>query len=360
MRLVLIHLGSAPAEYMWANVEHLLALNSRIEIDVITSPGASIPTPTKNKVNLFEYSANEKIEKLLISLELDGAYRQGFWRYSLERLFALAAHHKRFQIESLLHIESDVLLLETFPFKSFEQISKLAWSKLDDKRDVASLLYSPNQDASDWLQNKIMDVLLKESNLNDMQILSFISNNFPANITILPTLPKDNKEIISNKCNISIINKSRTSENTELFAGIFDAAPIGIWLTGSHGVNSFGISRRYDNNLVFKSNSILIPSKMELKYVSGSGLFFTSGEIQIPIHTLHIHSKDIRFFSSLGQKLIAKYVSESKKNRLVRSFSIRVLLDLVKDNYKKRTLIRFLSWLPPFNKYRIFRDFLRK
>jgi hypothetical protein len=144
-----------------------------------------------------------------------------------------------------------------------------------------------------------------------------------------------------------------------LFAGIFDAAPIGIWLTGSHAVNSFGISRRYDDELVLESNSLLIPSKMGLEYTPGLGLFSTSGEKQVPIHTLHIHSKDIRFFKSSGQKLVTKYVSESKKNRLVRSFSFGVLFDLFKDNYKKGTLIRFLLWLPPFNKYRILREILR-
>ncbi len=359
MRLVLVHLGHAPAQYMWANVEHLSKLNPCIEIDVITSPGASIPKSMDSKINRFEYSANDNIEKLLNGLELDGAYRQGFWRYSLERLFAFTEHHKRFENDFLLHIESDVLLLETFPFESFKIIGKLAWSKLDDQRDVASLLFSPNLDTSMWLQRKIIDVLLNESNLNDMQILSCISNRFPTEITVLPTLPKESKEIISDRCKISSINVFRSFENSDLFAGIFDAAPIGIWLTGNHGVNTFGISKRYDNNLVFESNSILIPSKMELEYIPGSGLFMSSGVKKIPIHTLHIHSKDIRIFSPLGHKLISKYVLESKRNQVATSFSVSVLWDLLKDNYKKRTLIRFLLWLPPFNKYRLIRDFLR-
>jgi len=345
---------------MWANIEHLLFANSQIEIDVITSKEASIPTSVRARVNYFEYSANWQIEKLIDGLEIDESYRQGFWRYSLERIFALTQHHKRFPNEGLLHVESDVLVLETFPFEVFSKIKKLAWSKLDDERDVAAILYSPNLDASTWLEYQIIDLLGSASNLNDMRILSLISNEFPDDVCILPTVPKNAKEILLTGSTSSNINKLRASENSKIFGGIFDAAPIGIWLTGSHGVNSFGISKRYDNNLVINSNSMINPSQMNLQYKPGNGLYVISDELKIPIHTLHIHSKDIRFFSSSASKLISKCVSESKKNRIVRNFSIKVLIDLFIDNYRKKSLIRFLSWLPPFNKYRILRDYLRR
>ena len=360
MRIVLIHLGSSHADYMWANIEHLLAINLQIEIDVITSGSASIPAPVRARVKYFEYSANSQVEKLIDGLEIDEAYRQGFWRYSLERLFALTQHHKRFPNEGLLHIESDVLLLETFPFEVFRKINKPAWSKLDDERDVAAILYSPNLESSTWLEHQIIDLLGSASNLNDMRILSLISNQFPDDVCILPTVPKNSKGILLTGSTSSNFNKLRASENSEIFGGIFDAAPIGIWLTGSHGVNSFGVSKRYDNNLVINSNSMINPSQMNLQYKPNHGLFAVSGELQIPIHTLHIHSKDIRFFSSSAQKLISKCVSESKKNRVIRQFSVQVLLELFIDNYRKKSLIRFLSWLPPFNKYRILRDYLRR
>jgi hypothetical protein len=345
---------------MWANIEHLLFANSQIEIDVITSKEASIPTSVRARVNYFEYSANWQIEKLIDGLEIDEAYRQGFWRYSLERIFALTQHHKRFPNEGLLHVESDVLVLETFPFEVFSKIKKRAWSKLDDERDVAAILYSPKLDASTWLEYQIIDLLCSASNLNDMRILSLISNEFPDDVCILPTVPKNAKEILLTGSTSSNINKLRASENSKIFGGIFDAAPIGIWLTGSHGVNSFGVSKRYDNNLVINSNSMINPSQMNLQYKPGYGLFAISGELQIPIHTLHIHSKDIRFFSSSAQKLISKCVSESKKNRVIKQFSAQILLELFIDNYRKKSLIRFLSWLPPFNKYRILRDYLRR
>jgi hypothetical protein len=309
---------------------------------------------------LFEYSADLKVKKVLDDLEIDGSYRQGFWRYSLERLFALSDHHKRFATENLLHIESDVLILETFPFESFKKLNKLAWSNLDDQRDVAALLFSPNLNTSTWLQEKLIDSILLDSRVNDMQALSSISNRFPEQITILPTLIRDNKQIISTNCKISEETIFRASENSGMFLGVFDAAPIGIWLTGSHGVNAFGISKRYDDKLVAESNAMLVPSKMGLKYQSGLGLFITSGGTETPIHTLHIHSKDEAFFSKSGPRLITKCVAISERNKVVRRFSIRVLLDLIIDNYKKGTLIRFLSWLPLINKYRILVDYLRR
>jgi hypothetical protein len=156
---------------MLANLEHILALNSRFKIDVITSADISIPESIKSRVNFFEYSTNPRIESIINNLDIDKAYRQGFWRYSLERLFALTEHHKRFPKEQLLHIESDVLILETFPFEAFTKINKLAWSIIDDELDVAALLFSPTLENSTWLQAKMVELLSSESNINDMQIL---------------------------------------------------------------------------------------------------------------------------------------------------------------------------------------------
>ena len=345
---------------MFANIENLLARNLQYEIDVITSKDIAIPITVKSSVKIYLYSSSPKMENLFNSLELDGSYRQGFWRYSLERLIALTEHHKLFPHDHLLHIESDILLLESFPFKSFEQIDNLAWSILDDDRDVAALLFSPNFESSAWLQEKIIEFLNSKSAVNDMQILSRVSNEFPSKVTILPTLPKSNVEIFLTSSNVSDFNKKRATENFDVFAGIFDAAPIGIWLTGSHGVNSFGISRRFDDELVANSNSMINPSGMVLKYSEGFGLYSTSSQTPIPIHTLHIHSKNTKIFSGSGPKIISKYVLDSRNKRVARRFSAKVLRDLVVDNYKKKTLIRFLSWLPPFNKYRIIRDILQR
>jgi len=360
MRIVFIHLGSSKADCMLANIDNLLSRNLQIEIDVILSRDIAIPSSVKSKVEIYRYSSTPKIENLFNSLELDGSYRQGFWRYSLERLIALTEHHKLFPQDQLLHIESDILLLESFPFKSFERIQNLAWSILDDDRDVAALLFSPNFASSAWLQEQIIELLNSKSTVNDMQILSMLSNKFPTEVTILPTLPKGHEKIFSNSSNVSDFNKKRASENFDVFAGIFDAAPIGIWLTGSHGVNSFGISRRYDDKLVANSNSMINPSGMALKYLEGFGLYSTSSQTPIPIHTLHIHSKNTKIFSGSGPKTISKYILDSRNKRLARRFSSKVLWDLIVDNYKKKTLIRFLSWLPPFNKYRIIRDILQR
>ena len=345
---------------MLANIENLLARNLQYEIDVITSKNIAIPITVRSRVKIYLYLSSPKMENLFNSLELDGSYRQGFWRYSLERLIALTEHHKLFPHDQLLHIESDILFLESFPFKSFEQIENLAWSILDDDRDVAALLFSPNFESSAWLQEKIIELLNSKSTFNDMQILSMVSNEFPSKVTILPTLPKSNVEIFSNSSTVSDFNKKRASKNFDVFGGIFDAAPIGIWVTGSHGVNSFGISRRYDDELVANSKSMINPSGMVLKYSEGFGLYSTSSQTPIPIHTLHIHSKNTKIFSGSGPKIISKYVLDSRNKRVARRFSPKVLRDLVVDNYKKKTLIRFLSWLPPFNKYRIIRDILQR
>jgi len=360
MRLVLIHLGDSNAKVMWANVLHLAQKHEQFEVDVIISEKAIIPEPIRGLVNTYEYSTNPELQSLFNQLEIDSDYRKGFWRYSLERLFAFTEHHQRFSDEALLHVESDVLLMETFPFETLSKSTKLAWSILDDERDVAALLFSPGYQSSKWMQDRMKELISGRSTINDMQLLSLISNKYPESVTILPTIPREKLQLIPVESEVSSSNKFRSYENSAFFNGIFDAAAIGIWLTGTDAVNSFGVSKRFENKLVKQANSLVDPSSMTLEYLLGSGLYIIMEDSKIAIHTLHIHSKNLKYFSSNGPKLIARSVIKSKGKRVVRRFSMPVLVNLLNDNYNKGTLLRFLSWLPIFDKYRIFREYLRK
>jgi hypothetical protein len=312
------------------------------------------------KLNHFKYISNTKVSSLLDQLEIDSEYRQGFWRFSLERLFALSDHHTRFPKEGLLHIESDVLILDTFPFEKFANIDNLSWSIMDRARDVAAILYSPNLDASNWLKEKMLEFLHEGININDMQLLSLVSGRYPKNVTILPTTPARNAEFFINVTSDSEAIRERVTRNFEIFGGIFDAAPIGIWLTGSHPVNSFGISRRYDHTLIENSSFMIDPSKMKFEFVPKEGLFLRIQKSKIAIHTLHIHSKNIDFFSVENSKLILKCVAQSDRQKALSTFSPAVLWSLLLDNYRKGTLIRYLSWLPPLNRIKIIFRYLLK
>ena len=348
MRIVLIHLGASNSEYLWANVRYLSRLAPNLMIDVITSKEneEQIKAFSNHKVNHFRYTASATTEKLFDSLEIDSNYRKGFWRYSLERLFALTEHHSHFPGESLLHVESDVLLLQSFPFASFSSVEKIAWSAFENQRDVASIIYLPNNHQSIYLQSRLLDLLGDNLAATDMHLLSLVSKNNDQHFLSLPIAPSFNSVAFSPESNISEFDRVRCSQYTENFEGVFDAAAIGIWLTGTHPVNAFGVSKRYDTNLIHETNSYIDPSRIDFQISLENGLFWIEGDDLIKVHTLHIHSKNLDFFSSESLKVLGKCVADSRKGKIVRNFSLTVLLSLINDNWRRRTLLRYLSWLP--------------
>lgn len=348
MRIVFAHLGNSNSDYMWANIQYLSKLAPNLMIDVITSKEAeeSIEKLWSPNVSLFRYSPSNPTEEILSSLNIDSSYRDGFWRYSLERLIALAEHHKNFPDESLLHIESDVLLLKTFPFDAFESIQKVAWSSFEHDRDVASLIYLPNCESSSWLHSQMLKFLQENLATDDMHLLSLLSKTYETDILSLPIAPTADSTGFSSTIVASEHERVRCSEHSGKFAGVFDAAAIGIWLTGTHPVNSFGFSKRYDSNLLYKAKSYLDPSKIRFELSSDGSLCWSENGRRVNVHTLHVHSKNLDFFSKQSLRNLEKCVNESRKGRVITHFSLVVLIRLIQDNWKKGTLLRFLSWLP--------------
>jgi hypothetical protein len=340
---------------MWANIDYLSTLAPNLHIDVITSSESKelIEKISSSKVSHFRYGASTATEDLLSSLEIDFNYRSGFWRYSLERLIALTEHHANFPTESLLHIESDVLLLKSFPFEIFEKIQQIGWSPFEKDRDVASLIYLPSSDLSLWLHAQLIEFIGNDLARNDMDLLSLLSKNFDQSILCLPIAPSPQSVAYSRASSPSGYDRLRCSKLSEEFEGVFDGAAIGIWLTGTHPVNAFGISKRYDTKLIHETKSYVDPSKINFQFSEDDGLFWVEDERRINVHTLHIHSKNVDFFSLENSKLISKCVSDSRKGKVTTDFYLSVFLRSIEDNWKKGTLLRYLSWLPGIRKLKV-------
>jgi hypothetical protein len=362
MRIVFVHLGTSGSDHMWANIKYLSRLAPNFEIDVITSKDKEelLEKHLSPRVNHFQYISSDATEELLGSLEIDSKYRNGFWRYSLERLIALTEHHTNFPGEGLLHIESDVLLLNSFPFASFEPIQKIAWSTFEKDRDVASLIYLPNGDLSSWLLAQLLKFLRDKLATDDMHLLSLISKNFDQLVLSLPIAPTSESRAYSSLSNPSNYDRVRCAKYSENFAGVFDAAAIGIWLTGTHAVNGFGVSRRYDTNLIYETKSYVDPAKIDFQISHDGDLFWIEDGKSVNVHSLHIHSKNLDFFSPKSSQVIRECVSDSRKGKVTTHFSFVVLLGLIQDNWKRGTLLRYLSWLPGVRRVKVYWNNLRR
>jgi hypothetical protein len=344
MKIATVYLGDSIPEYFWANIDYLLSVQDKFLIDIITTHSLDTLPIDSNRLQHYKYSPDPQVSELLCKLNLDFKFRDGFWQYSLERLFALTQYHQQLGDESVLHIESDVLILPNFPFSELVNLDKLAWSKVDATRDVASLVFFPSSTTSRWLESEMIRILREVSVIDDMAILNVISSQFPSRVMNLPTANSMESEILNRSVTISL--PPNLCSEFQKFGGIFDPGSIGIWLTGSEPRNHFGITKKYDSEELRKMNLFIDPGSVRYSFSEKGDLTYHDGTSEISIYSLHIHSKNISYFEedNLGQ--LAKDVIYSREGKIRSQFSIKILLSLLWHNLRKGTLLRYLLWLP--------------
>ena len=120
MKMVFSHLGHAPARHLISNIKRTKSLFPNYDIELILSSANTIRDVPKY-VGLHVYETKPDIQVVLEKLEHDERFRGGFWRFSLERLFALELVHEKFPNTPILHIESDVII---FPNTPLDEIAR--------------------------------------------------------------------------------------------------------------------------------------------------------------------------------------------------------------------------------------------
>ena len=346
LRLVFVHLGEAEASHLWSNIKHILRNHPESQIDVITSKTLSKPPISNSHVKFYTYQADEKISAILDYTSIDSSFRKGFWRYALERLFALTAHHQNHPDQPLLHIESDFLLLPNFPFETFQSLTKPAWLKFDITRDIAGILYIPNSSKSEWLSQIMTQELQKRTQMNDMQLLSAISTKYPESVTILPSSSSENSRLFSEDRFLSADDRRTVSSEFDKFDGIFDPLAMGTWLAGNDPRNAFGITRRFDTTSLLKGETYVDPSKGSFTFSKTEGLAIIDSGLKVKVFNLHVHSKNERLFNDGWESELLSFVEASKFLKIQKTFSPKILLDLIFSNYRNGTFLRFILWVP--------------
>jgi hypothetical protein len=297
----------------------------------------------KNKINFFPYTSDDEFEIIYNEKQINQRFRNGYWRYTVERLLVISKYHEKFPMEKILQIEVDVILLPNFPIMTFSEIRNLAWLGYGKKADIASILYTPNLESSRRLRFAILEEI-RNGNVVDMEILFNVRQHFQVNL--LPVSNSNKSEFGSLKSKY-FDGDVATYIDQAIFDGVFDSASIGIWLTGQDPRNRFGITKVRTTELIENGSVQIDPSQGSYKLdVVGNLYFIDKQENEIPIYNLHIHSKDLNLFKCTWNKYLNKYIQiEGVKSRYIRINPL-ILIQLLKENIKQRTLIRFLLHIP--------------
>lgn len=350
MRIVLVYLGPHIPEYFWDNVGHILEVQEKYSIDIITSGNDLKNAITNERVRYFVYSPTTELDEQLAKLEIDHKFRDGFWRYSLERLFAITQHHRNVPQEKILHFESDILVMPNFPFTLFESLDAIFWPRVDVSRDVASIIFLPSLAKSREFENTMLEILEESKSIDDMMILSHVARAKKVPIGILPSVSSTESSLVNTKSNIQKTEVDAISSGFKIFNGIFDPAGIGIWLTGTDPRNHFGFTKRYDKNERLPNGLYVNPSLGVYEVNQLGHLSLRESDFVTPIYNLHIHSKNRIYFQEDYVEQLRLDVRRSKNGKIDRSLSLGVFGSLLVENLKKGSLLRFLSWLPVIQK----------
>ena len=334
IELVLVQLGKSHAAHLWKNIGYLQQHWPDLKITLIGDQRTTKLRCTNLGIDYVDYQPNKIEENLVLSTSHDSNFRKGFWNFSLLRLFAVLNYVEEKNTGVVIHIESDVLLMRNFPFGVFLDLKKPAWLRFNDSHDVASIFAIPNKPSAEWLRTRFYDLLSEDKHLTDMTMLSKISHKDPQRIELLPIAENENDPILR-KSEISKMERSKITELSQKYGGVFDSAPIGMWLLGQDPRNHKGKLRRYIN----LDNSYIQPNQVEMQSIRNERVItYSEG---IPIFDLHVHSKELKYFTN--EKSLSMSIESGQKLAKAERFLPLVFLRISLDYFSRRGFLKGIA-----------------
>ncbi len=313
IKAVFVHLGTAKAPWLQANLCRHKKLFPSIPLVVISDNKDFINRIRKVASEVFIYQSDSEVSTLFDKTVHNKNFRGNFWRISLERILAISSYHETSTDSQLLHVESDVLLLDGFPWHTFEGNTKLAWMSASEQLDCAALLFSPSSLTSNSLREAIKQQLVINTQLTDMAALNYIRQN---KILEVELLPSSTTEIADSE----LLNQGNRFQEFGMgiskYGGVFDVANMGMWLLGENPRNRGGHVVRFEH--LYSQDNRFKPET----FSTIGGHFFIGVDNPTRLFSLHVHSKDLKLFNENWQKNLERYVKTARSQRRKRSFSI--------------------------------------
>jgi hypothetical protein len=327
MNIALVQLGNSPKAYFWENLEHIKKFHAANEIYVISDLKEVITNAQKRGFKGHLYITPASLNELFSRHTLSKKFRNGFWQLSALRLFALLDFCLSSDEESVLHVESDVLLMPNFPFSTITSQSKLMWFNFNNDRDIASIIWIPSQRQASWMNHKLFKIFAEDPTITDMSALRKLSMMADDQINYFPSSPHTATGKVEDS---SIEHVTKHKSKILRDQGIFDGAAIGMWLTGEDPNNHRGVLLR----LRHLSDGPIDLRNRQFKMIENN-LYLVERDVFHPVYNLHIHSKNRYLFSRNGTFLLRFYVLLSNKKMNFPIFMPITFLHLFVNKMKK-------------------------
>lgn len=249
----------------------------------------------------------------------DRSKRNGFWYFTTERFFYLAAFAAAAGLNDVVHLESDVMLyadLARLVPALRQSYAGLAAPFDNDDRCVPAFVYAHSGEALNVLTRFISKSLTERPGdfSSDMQLLAIARHLLGSNcLDALPIDPIFSTVPLASRSGLLPRDPGLYRRHAETLGVLFDAAAIGQFLGGADPRNYR--RRRGARRLIdlvpalrlsmgvgfINESSLLDPSRFQYVWIKdalGRSIpHIVSGDEGMPIANLHIHSKRLELFA---------------------------------------------------------------
>lgn len=305
--LVFVHLNSQIPLYLKLNLDATSELFPNHKIVLV-----------HNQVNLrfkhphvstYIYKGSTDATNIEANLKHPRGFRKNFWFTSIARFDALREYMEIYR-ESILHVESDILLSKDFPVSKFCNFKyELAYPVVALNRGVASTVYIANSKSASRFVKYATESCLRNPLATDMEILAnfALQNESYVHQLAFSPLGKSSFHALNFPPGLSAL-----SQSLEYFGGIFDGNDLGVYLFGFDPRNTKAIS--YIGTSIPGNYANIQEWKM--KY-DDSRLFVSvlDSGILIPVFSLHATSKNpLLFWKITRGRMIRRGIRLQHKN----------------------------------------------
>jgi hypothetical protein len=127
-----------------------------------------------------------------------------------------------------------------------------------------------------------------------------------------------------------------------------------MWLCGHDPRNNYGHANIHDPSPIINGDSIVDPSSVNYEMDDADNIYLssTSYNAQVPLWSIHIHSKSLALFGKDWNSELRKYVELARDSEPIRIFRISAVMNMLQESIKGHTFLRFIWGIPAVHRAR--------
>lgn len=307
--IVFVHIGKELPAHAYDSLGQARLFNKSCAIYLLANRQAlekSNSTRLNNAaittIPLESLSQTVEHQKFVTQTTLAKNFREGFWVYASERFLCLSDFVNKYEIEDLIHLETDVMIYTDFSTlltSLHTNYSGIGITLENDNRCIPGFVYFRDGHSVKQLGRYFADKA--KMGKTDMEIIAMFYHEKSSSgcIDTLPIIMPEYyaKFGFASKKGYRTKNPQWYYNNVDQFQGIFDGAAIGQYLGGIDPRNGFSVPGFIDEFCLFNCSNLTFVWGIDQEQRRVPFAIFN--EKKYKIHNLHIHSKNLKPFSSV-------------------------------------------------------------